>query len=86
MIQALRQCGLDAANLRPREAVVLPKFRPPCRTVQVENSLAAAVHNVHVSRPVIVRINHDPQPTDAINSRHSTKKPKRLGYFGGETG
>jgi hypothetical protein len=59
--QVSRQNPLDIRDFSPRESVVLPNLGRSRRTAQVEWGLATSSDRMHVSRPMIVRLNHRAQ-------------------------
>ena len=71
-VQVVRQDAKDVPDLTPRESVVLPEIRRSGRTVQMEDRLATAPGRVDVGRPMIVRIDHNPQPVESENRRHKS--------------
>src|SRR5208283_891602 len=68
---------LNAPEFAPREAVVLPKFHRPYRTVQIENRLAPPPNYMHMCRPVVVRIQDHTEPAKSQDGRHQNI----LAYF-----
>ena len=71
-VQVVRQDAKSVPDLTPRESVVLPEIRRPGRTVQMEDRLATASDRVDVGRPMIVRIDRNPQPVKSENRRHKS--------------
>ena len=60
----------DAAELRLREAVILPQLRWPAGAPQIEDGGVALPEHVHMCRTVIVRVNHEAQGTELVNGGH----------------
>jgi hypothetical protein len=53
-----------------RKAVILLQGRRSSRTVQVEDGVLLAIKDMHVSRLVVIQINHDAGSADAENRWH----------------
>jgi hypothetical protein len=80
--QMIHQNSFDLRDLSPRESVVLPDLGRPRPTVQVEYRFTTSSDHMHMSRPVIIRINHSAQSIKSQNCRHIEilSYPKRLGF------
>ena len=61
----------DAAELRLREAVILPQLRWPTGATQLEDGSVALTDHVHMRRAVIVRVDHDAQGAELVNGGHA---------------
>ena len=70
--RAVRQDAKDVPDLTPRESIVFPEIRRSGWTVQMEDRLATTPNGVDVRRPMIIRIDHNPQPVKSENRRHKS--------------
>jgi hypothetical protein len=74
-VQVVHQDAWYAPDLTPLESVVLPEIYRSGRTVQIEYRFATRPNRVDVGRPMIVRIDHYPQPAKSENRRHKSILP-----------
>jgi hypothetical protein len=65
MRQVLGHYDLDAPRHLFRESIVFPELWRPVRTIQIKHGLASVPNDVNMCRPVIIRIDNDPQAIDA---------------------
>jgi hypothetical protein len=70
-VQPFRQDAKEAPDLSPREPIVFPEFYGSGQTVQIKHRLATTPNRVDVRRPMIVRIDRDPQPVKPENRWHN---------------
>jgi hypothetical protein len=79
----IRQDSLDVRDFSPRESIVFSNLAWSCRAVQSEDSLATSPDHMHVSRPVVVRVDYRAQSIKSQDCRHNEilSYPKRLGYY-----
>ena len=64
------QLALDTREFRTAEAVILTQADPTLSATNQKNRFTAITDNVHVSRSMVVDINHDPQTSKPQNCRH----------------
>jgi hypothetical protein len=66
----IRQNAQHVPNLAPRESIVFPEFQGSSQTVQIEYRLATTPDYVNMGWPMIIRIDHNPQPVEPQDRRH----------------
>src|SRR5262245_57467376 len=65
--EVLRQPLNDPTHLLPRPTIVFEQLGRSFGAVKVKHHLVPSADDVHVCRPMVVRIDHDPQPVQAQN-------------------
>ena len=80
MWQLQHRSRFNLRYISRQKTIILSQLRWPAWAIQFKNGLAIT-DNMHMSGPMIVRVNHNPQSVYFVYFWHCITKPKRLGYF-----
>jgi len=60
----------DTADVAISKAKVLAQLRRAVRASQIEDGFAPRTDYMDMRRPMVIRVDHDPQPIEATYRRH----------------
>jgi len=83
-VQVIHQHTFYLRDLAARESVVFPKFDRSRRTLQIEDRLTAAPDHMHMSWPMIIRVDnypHSAKPEDRGQPLSFYPNSQALGFF-----